>query len=161
MKRTIFLISLLAVLTVIPVFAQETDQAQSARESAPRPRPQLMALHLGLPIGWDLPSEGLIAGLNFGISMVFEDMMVGYDYLLGASLLRMGYSFIDQAGMSIGIGKADDELTAAIGAFWYPFQNITANGISYGLSLRAEYLTPTNYFYEGKILVTLGSYFGF
>jgi len=163
LKRTIVFISLLAMIAVFPVIAQQDSGA----------KPGVFALRIGLPIGYDLNSEDMTTGLNFGIDFaVLDQLAVGYDYMSvngdTANLLRFSYTLLTQpagcVGMAFGIGSVDNgspETGMSIGAFWTPFQHRSAQGLAYGLNMRFDYIAQATNFGDGKILFTLGTYFGY
>jgi len=151
MKRTFIAVLLLAGLIAVPVMAQDFES----------PKPQIFSFSFGVPLGYDLDVEDIIAGSHFGLSItVVDNMEVGFETLAGANLIRLAYSFTDQFGAAIGYGRWGIRSAATLGIFGTFIQQRAANGIAYSLGIRVDYLADTDAFDSGRILFTPRMSFG-
>jgi hypothetical protein len=162
MKKTIAAF-ILAGLIALPVMAQEAGLGLDFSS----PRPQFLYFSLGVPMGYDLGNDEVIAGRNFGIGFtVIDNMTVGYDHIFATNvfnlhLLRVGFFFHDMFGAAIGFGtNTGNELAVTVGAVANMFQNRSAMGLTYSLGLRLDYAANANDFGDGAILFTIGATFG-
>jgi hypothetical protein len=142
------------------------------------PAPQFFSFDLGAgfavafdsdpPNGFGLNMDESVGGVgNFGFKIeVLDNFNVGFDSLFSSfgaapdtnlfTGLRLAYNFIPQAGAAIGFGIAqdsngDDRGTVTLGFFGNFFQNRSPSGITTGLRLRIDYVTPFANFGIGKI----------
>ena len=154
-KRTIFVVLLLAGIIAFPAIAQDFTS----------PKAQFLSFSFGVPIGYDLNAEEMVAGSNFGIGFaVIENLTVAYDYInvAGApsNLIRLSFSFAEQFGAAIGFGSRAANPVACLGVFGNFFQARAASGLVYGLGIRLDYLTPTSNFGDGTVLFNINASFG-
>ncbi|MCL2442422.1 MAG: hypothetical protein FWD13_03035 [Treponema sp.] len=150
MKRTILALILLAGLIAVPAFAQDFES----------PKPQFFTFNIGVPVGFDIGTNSVVAGTNFGISFVVaEKFEVGFDHFMGLNFVRVAFSFSDILGAAIGYGGIGPN--AIIGVYGTFFQARAANGIAYNLGVRLDYMADTSNFSSGgNILVTFRTSFG-
>jgi hypothetical protein len=122
-------------------------------------------------------STNAVGGVgNFGFKIeVLDNFSVGFDTLFsqvgydGAAVmtnlftgLRLSYNFIPQAGAAVGFGTTtirgttNHALTSAasLGFFGNFFQNRSASGITTGLRLRIDFVTPFDDLGAGKLVFT-------
>jgi hypothetical protein len=148
------------------------------------PAPQFFSFDLGAGFGFALdtsaagnngfgsnntPTEAVGGIANFGFKIeVLDNFSVGFDTLLSRvgnngnpminlfTGLRLGYSFIPQAGAAVGFGTSTSGNAqvgaATLGFFGNFFQNRSASGITTGLRLRIDFVAPFNDFGAGKIV---------
>jgi hypothetical protein len=145
------------------------------------PAPQFFSFDLGAGFGYAFDAEnnrgfGLmtapardkkVGGIgNFGFKIeVLDNFSVGFDSLFSTlqgpsrnlfTGLRLGYSFIPQAGAAVGFGTTSlagaPTGAATIGFFGNFFQNRSASGITTGLSLRIDFVAPFEEFGAGKLV---------
>jgi len=177
MKKTFVALVLLASLVAIPAMAQDAHGEQGSpaiRSEADfnSPRPQFLAFHFGLPLGYSMYGNGgFVAGFSLGFDFaILDNLSIGFDHMnvtgehdaFGVNLLRMGFSFMDIAGAAIGFGAMDAGSTMAIslGAFGNFFQGRSALGLVYSLGLRIDFVTEAQDFGDGAIVFTLRTTLG-
>jgi len=175
MKKTFLSLVLMAGFVAVPLMAQEapaTGGTQSVADFS-SPRPQFLAFHFGLPLGYSMYDDGgFVAGFNLGFDFaILENLSVGFDHIsvrgenlpaagMRANLLRLGFSFIDVAGAAIGFGAMDGSTAISIGAFGNFFQGRSALGLVYSLGLRLDFVTDPTDFGEGSIVFVLRTTLG-
>ncbi|MDR2542433.1 MAG: hypothetical protein LBC80_03165 [Treponema sp.] len=151
MKRTIIAFFLLAGLIAIPAMAQDFTST----------KPQLFSFSIGVPIGYDLVSEDLVAGSNFGLGIaVADNLEVGFERMMAANLLRVAFAFTDQIGAGIGFGSLGGPACVILGISGTFYEARAANGIAYNMGIRVDYMAFTSSFGDGAILFTLRTSFG-
>jgi len=171
MKRKFLSLVLMAGLFAVPAMAQEAQEAPAAGggiQSAAdfeSPRPQFLAFHFGLPLGYSLYGDGgVVAGFNLGLDFaILDNLSVGFDHLnvrgeyetFAANLLRLSFSFIDTAGAAIGFGAREGGTAISIGAFGNFFQGRSALGLVYSLGLRLDFVADPEDFGNGAIVFVL------
>jgi hypothetical protein len=175
MKKFV-LVLVAALLVSAGLFAQTSSDFSG-------PAPQFFSFDLGAGFGFALDTDGnngfgstvtpteAVGGIgNFGFKIeVLDNFSVGFDTLFsrvgltGAVIqtnlftgLRLGYSFIPQAGAAVGFGTTTSNNVAtgaaSLGFFGNFFQNRSASGITTGLRLRIDFVAPFNDFSAGKIV---------
>ena len=158
MKKASIVFLLLTVLIVISAAAQDFESAKL----------QFISFNFCVPVGYDLGAEEIIAGYNFGFAIpVAEKMEIGFDKTVisarAFNLFRISFDFTEKFGAALSVGAETGITPAAavsLGFYANLMQARAASGIAYKLGLRADFMTNTDAFDEGVILIGLCMGFG-
>ncbi|MDR2795557.1 MAG: hypothetical protein LBB47_02450 [Spirochaetaceae bacterium] len=149
---------------ICPVTEQQSSEAQKQEALA-----RYFTLTLGVPIGYNINSNNVDSGYNFGIGFAaFDDLTIGIDVFslyneeqnTSFGVLRLSYDVFDFFGAAIGIGSPDkDDFRMSIGLLAELFKS-KRSIVSNNLQIRLDYITKARTIGSGSLMLTAGFKFG-
>ncbi len=137
MKKYLILFVVLALMVPMVASAQNDGNTEN----------QIFGVHFGFVGGYDLNTDGAVAGQDFGLNFTLnESMQIGFrsvsDLLTtgDAALLNFGYFLSPQLGLDLMVGSDGTSIVGGADAFFYIFKSEGDDVFSSSLKMKAGYI---------------------